>query len=111
MQTRLMFSEHAITRMAQRRLSVPAVEYVIDHGRRYYSGGVLHCFLGRRDIPQSDCKNDRFAKLEGATVLLDPVSTITVITVYRNRAAPKKFTRKTKYNLRASRLTGLSLVG
>ncbi len=106
-----MFSEHAITRMAQRRLSVPEVEYVVDHGRRYYSGGVLHYFLGRRDIPQSDCKHDRFAKLEGATVLLDPVSTLMVITVYRNRSAPKKITRKAKYNLKAGRLTGLSLAG
>ncbi len=111
MQTRLVFSEHAITRMAQRRLSVPEVEYVVDHGRRYYSGGILHCFLGRRDIPRNDCRNDRFAKLEGATVLLDPVSAETVITVYRNRAAPKKINRKTKYNLKAGRFTGLPLVG
>jgi len=85
---------------------VPEVEYVVDHGRRYHSGGVLHCFLGRRDIPSGDCRNDKFARLEGATVLLDPITTETVITVYRNRSAPKKISRKAKYNFKTGRANG-----
>jgi hypothetical protein len=88
--------------MAQRRLSTAQVEYVVNHGRHYHSAGVIHYFLGKRDIPSSDSKNDSFAKLEGTTVLLDPYRAETVITVYRNRSAAKKISRKAKHNLKAS---------
>ena len=98
MYDQLVFSGHAITRMAQRHLSTGEIEYVIRNGRRYRSAGVIHCFLGRRDIPRSDRRNGQLSRLEGTTVLLDSMQAETVITVYRNRSAPKKIGRKAKYN-------------
>ena len=94
------FSEHAQIRMAQRRLTVNDVMYVVSHGQQYRCGGVIHFFLGKRDIPQQDRRSDRFARLEGTTVLLDSISTETIVTVYRNRCALKSIRPKTKRNLR-----------
>lgn len=86
--------------MAQRRLTVDDVTYVIYHGQQVYTAGMLHIFLGRRDIPASDRRIDGCARLEGTTVLLDSKTVQTVVTVYRNRGALKDISRKTKYNLK-----------
>ena len=94
------FSVHAQTRMAQRRLTVNDVQYVVSHGQQYRCGGVAHFFLGRRNIPQQDRRSDKFTRLEGTTVLLDSISVQTVITVYRNRCALKAIRPKAKTNLR-----------
>ncbi len=98
----LHYSGHAMTRMAQRCLSADEIEYVICHGQRYHAAGVIHCFLGKKNIPEADQKADKIRRLEGATVLLDSKEGKAVITVYRNRSAWKKIRRKAKYNLKVS---------
>lgn len=86
--------------MAQRHLSVNEVKYVMLHGTRYRSAGVLHCYLRKKDIPQCDRRNSKYSRLEGTVVLLDSYSGEAIITVYRNRSknALKTIRRKTKYN-------------
>ena len=91
---KLTFSEHALTRMAQRKLSVTDVEYIVQHGTRYHNAGCLFRFLGKRNIPDKDKE-----RLEGSVVLLDPDTETIVITVYRNRSeAAKDIRRKAKYD-------------
>lgn len=102
MQHAIEFSEHAITRMAQRGLTEAAIHYVLEHGQRLYRAGALHCFLGKRDIPADDRHDDDLCRLEGTTVLLDPKNKCCVITVYRNREALKNIRSKRKRNLKRS---------
>jgi hypothetical protein len=105
---KLKYSKHAITRMAQRCLSANEIEYVVCHGRRYYSAGVIHYFLGKKDIPEDDRKHDKFSKLEGATVLVDSKLRKSVITAYRNKST-RRIRRKAKYNFTANRYKDLRL--
>lgn len=98
MQAPFLFSGHAITRMAQRCLSADEIEYIVNYGQRYHAAGVIHCFLGKKQIPKEDQKDKKFSRLEGATVLLDAEDGRAVITVYRNKSAWKNILRKAKYN-------------
>lgn len=100
MQHSLHYSEHALIRMCQRCLSIGDVEYVVLHGQQHRCAGVVHYFLGRRDIPKNDCSNDFLRRLEGTTVLVDSQDRRSVITVYRNRSALKCIRRKAKTNLK-----------
>lgn len=100
MQTSLHFTEHALLRMTQRCLSINDVEYVVLHGQQHRCAGVVHFFLGRRDIPKKDCSNDVLRRLEGTTVLVDSQDSRSVITVYRNRSGLKCIRRKAKTNLK-----------
>jgi hypothetical protein len=92
---KLTFSEHAQVRMAQRKLSVTDVEYVVNHGVRYHNAGGLFRFLGKRNIPDKGLE-----RLQGSVVLLDPDTETVVITVYRNRTEAAKDIRcKSKHHL------------
>lgn len=93
-------TEHATLRMAQRHLSSDEVQYVMRYGVQYRSAGVLHCYLRRKDIPESDRRYNQYSRLEGTAVLLDSHSGAAVITVYRNRRknALKAIRRKAKYD-------------
>jgi hypothetical protein len=86
--------------MAQRCLSADEIEYIICYGQRYHAAGVIHYFLGKKDIPEIDQKADKIRRLEGATVLLDSQEDRAVITVYRNKTVWKKIRRKARYNLK-----------
>ena len=99
-----MFSAHALLRMAQRNLSPADVEYVLRHGRRYRRAGVVHYFLGKKDIPKDDARDDAIARLEGTTVLVSPMGkggAVEIITAYRNRSALRRIRRKAKYFARS----------
>jgi hypothetical protein len=92
------YTSHARERQAQRNLSVEDVQFVWEYGRRYHNAGALHVFLGRRDLPVDKALYQRFARLEGTTLVLggafaEPV----LITVYRNRRGTKKLRSKDKY--------------
>jgi len=94
----LTVTHHAQERQTQRNLSMDDVQFVWDNGRRYRCAGALHVFLGRRDLPGDKATYQRFAHLEGTTLVLDdqyinPV----LITVYRNRRGTKQIRRKSKY--------------
>lgn len=100
METWLQFSAHALIRMAQRGISSQEIEYVCEHGRCFHRAGSVHYFLGKKDIPRDDQINADIRKLEGTTVLLDRETRSVVLTVYRNKQAPKKIRRKEKHDLR-----------
>ncbi len=95
----LVYSHHAHKRMAQRGICKEDIEYVYEHGHRVYSGGVLHLFLRKKDIPPLDRRNADARKLEGTTILLSSGSHAEVITVYRNKQALPQIRRKCKYTL------------
>src|ERR1051325_1109261 len=87
---------HAQMRQAQRNLSADDVTFILIHGRCIRSGGVLHIFLGRKDIPSDEARD--VEHLEGTVLVMDdsyhePV----LITVYRNRRALKSIRSKEKY--------------
>lgn len=95
---KLTFSEHALIRMAQRKLSESDVEYIVQHGTKYHNAGCLFRFLGKKDIPDKEQE-----RLEGSVVLLDSETETVVITVYRNRTeAPKEIRSKLKYRSKAA---------
>jgi len=99
-------TKHVTRRIQQRSLSAQDVEYVVRYGRRHWAGGVLHCFLGRNDIPGQDRHLDYRSRLEGTTVLLrlnEDQTIAVVITAYRNRKASRQFRRKKKYNFKKRR--------
>jgi hypothetical protein len=95
--TQLVYSEHAFKRMAQRGIHREDIEYVYEHGHRVYSGGVLHLFLRKKDIPKVDRGKSNARKLEGTTVLLSSDENAEVITAYRNKQALPQLRRKQKY--------------
>lgn len=99
MHTRPEYTEHAVTRMAQRGLSKGDVEYVVQHGRFAHNAKSQAYFLGKKDIPREDVRNDRYRRLVGTCVLLDPHGE-EVITVYRNKNAFRDHLRKRKYRIR-----------
>lgn len=86
---------HAFRRCAQRQVDNEAIEMVIRHGRKVHRTGVVFYFLGRRDLPEALRRQDRYAKLEGLTLLVSQDGE--VITAYRNRAACRKIRKKLKY--------------
>ncbi len=95
---KLTFSDHARIRMVQRKLSETDVEYIVNHGARYYNAGCLFCFLGKKNIPDKEKE-----RLEGSVVLLDSDTETVVITVYRNRSeAAKEIRSKPKHRSKAA---------
>lgn len=94
-------TDHANWRMAQRNLSWEDLHIVLQYGQRYRKTGIIHVFLGARDIP-SDLRRE-YARLEGTTVLVNQ-DTNTIITVYRNRGNGANYIRrKDKERRRAER--------
>lgn len=86
--------------MALRGLQESDIYYVLVYGQWFIAAGAAHVFLGKRNIPQGDRKNDRLMRLEGTTVLLSSQDWVTVMTVYRNRESIRKDRRKAKYDTR-----------
>ena len=96
----LHYTNHAIKRMSKRSLTSADIEYVIDHTRPIHKAGAVFFFLGKKQIPHYDRRDNTLRRLEGTTVLVDSLSTWNVITVYRNREAIKDIRRKAKYDRR-----------
>lgn len=97
-------SNHARLRQAQRNLKDDEVAFIMRHGRRIRSGGVLHIFLGRRNIPADRETFQKYHHLEGATLVISDASeTPVLITVYRNRRALRDIRRKQKYDRSAGK--------
>ncbi|HEY7030160.1 MAG TPA: DUF4258 domain-containing protein [Thermomicrobiales bacterium] len=80
-----MISQHADRRLAQRNLTFDDVRYVFSHGRLHHRGKALFVHLGLRDIPTDDRRADRFRRLEGTVLVLDPATGQHLTTAYRNR--------------------------
>ncbi|MCA9943104.1 MAG: DUF4258 domain-containing protein [Ardenticatenaceae bacterium] len=80
----IIFTKHALKRMAQRNVSAKQISFILGYGKEIHCAGARLVHLRRKDIPNSFRKADNFARLEGVTVVLsitDPV----VMTVWRNR--------------------------
>ena len=92
------YSDHAITRMAQRGFSDEDVRYIMKHGQRIHRTGIVFYFLGRKDIPEEDLKEKKYRRLEGSTILINTVddNEQVIITVYRDRGALRNIRRKHK---------------
>ena len=78
-------SAHASRRLAQRNLTTEDVQYVYAHGRVHHNGKATFVHLGLRDIPAQDRREDRYRRLEGTVLVLDPVTGCHLTTAYRNR--------------------------
>jgi len=78
-------SAHASRRLAQRNLNSDDVQYVYSHGRLHHTGKATFIHLGLRDIPREDRRDDRYRRLEGTVLVLDPITGCHLTTAYRNR--------------------------
>jgi len=78
-------SAHASRRLAQRNLNSDDVQYVYAHGRLHHTGKATFIYLGLRDIPREDRRDNRFRRLEGTVLVLDPITGCHLTTAYRNR--------------------------
>jgi hypothetical protein len=87
-------SAHAQQRQGQRNISEEQLRYVLRHGTRLRRTGVEFVVLRRCDIPIADLRDDRWARLQGAVVIIGDGGT--VVTVYRNRAALRCIRKKLK---------------
>ncbi len=95
----MIVTHHARYRQAQRNLSEHDIDFVLQYGRRVWSGGAEHVFLARRDMPRDSALRRQFERLEGTVLVLDDSSTAPVlITAYRNRRALKQIRCKPKYD-------------
>jgi transcriptional regulator of NAD metabolism len=95
----LRHTHHAVHRRAQRNLTERDVQFVLEHGRRIRCGGVLHVFLGKRDIPDDQETRRQFERLEGTTLVINETDYdhLVLITTYRNRRALKQIRSKPRY--------------
>ena len=73
---------HAIERMNQRAISMAEIAFVLEYGSAWHSGGVLHRFLRRCDIPNRERRQWEY--LAGMAIVLDKLGE-TIITIYKNR--------------------------
>ncbi len=104
MNTSIRRTNHAENRQALRNLSDEDVLFVFEHGQRIRCAGVVHVFLGKRDIPRDKATYQRFARLEGTVLVLDDTyGEVVLITAYRNRQALKHIRPKTKYDRTSAR--------
>jgi hypothetical protein len=106
MKRHVRFSAHSITRQAQRNLSALDIDFIATYGHSIHSAGARHVFLRRRDIPGDKATYQRFAHLEGTTLVLkDEDEYAVLITAYRNRNGQKAIRAKSKRFVRVE--TGL----
>lgn len=87
-------SDHARLRRAQRNLQLNAVSYVLAYGALVCRTGATFHILRHCDIDPNDLRRDDIARLEGAVVLIE---NDTVITMYRNRRSYHQIHKKEKY--------------
>lgn len=85
------FTDHVLLRMPQRNVSWHDMHFVLQYGQRYYKTGIIHVFLGYRDIPKE--LRREYGRLEGTTVLVNQ-NTNTIITVYRDREGGANYIRR-----------------
>lgn len=89
----LLPTDHARERGAMRRITPDVVQLVARFGRRVYGHGAIHYFFGRCEARRHRAVLGRHGEmLEGIVVVATPERV--VLTVYRNRRAPRHLRRK-----------------
>ena len=97
-QKRLILTDHARLRMAQRNVSATELSYIIRHGQEVHRAGAIMITLRQRDIPQEQRHSAIIARLEGTTIVLSREEPL-VLTDWRNRrSGSKHIRRKPVYN-------------
>lgn len=89
------FSKHAFERASQRNIRGENIEFLLRFGRKIHRAGALFVFLGRHDIPSEYLRDDRYAKLEGTTLVVSNDGEC-LITAYRNKKALRQIKKKLK---------------
>lgn len=96
-------TNHSDQRCVERNLSDSDLDYVFRHGRIMYNAGAKIYFLGARDIPRADRRDQRVSQLVGVTVVTcEDSGEEVIITVYRHKQGFRHFRKKTKRELRKS---------
>ena len=88
-------SKHALARVAQRNFHKDEISFILRFGQRIYNGGALFVFLGKHNLPTECLKEDKYAKLEGSTLVISGDGTC-LITIYKNKKGLKKIKKKLK---------------
>jgi len=88
-------SSHANGRCGQRNLSPAQVAYILAHATEVHRTGISFFILRRRDMPVADHRIDRYAKLNGAVLLV--ARDWTLVTAYRHPKAYRRVNKKHKY--------------
>ena len=95
----LTFTFHATYRAARRNLSETDIPYVFAHGQCFHCAGALIYFLRRKDLPELDRAQTRFARLEGTALVLSRDGHI-LMTAWRNRQnGLKRIKQKVAYSV------------
>ena len=76
-------THHAVQRMDSRRISVEAVEHVLEYGRLVRTRGANIYVIGRKEIFAGQSRGIDLAALDGLQVVCGADGSI--VTVYRNR--------------------------
>jgi hypothetical protein len=77
-------TDHARLRMEQRNLSAEDIAFILQHGSCLHRAGAIFYFLRRCDIPDDKQALDKYARLEGGTVVTSTHAPV-IVTIYRNR--------------------------
>lgn len=83
-QLEIILTDHALTRMDERRIPRHAVEAVLRHGRVVHVRGAQYHVIGRKDIVRHHRHGINLAAYEGVQVVCASDGR-TVLTVYRNQ--------------------------
>ena len=84
---------HALTLSAQRNLPIDAVDYILDHGKAFHTGGVVVIYLRDHDIPTHDRQFPQIARLAGTALVLS-LDKRTIITIWRDRKNGMKYLKR-----------------
>lgn len=84
MNSTIIYTNHAIKRMAQRNVSENQVSFILKHGYAVHRAGAVLVSLRDKDIPKKLRADNQFARLAGTTVVLSREEPI-ILTVWRNR--------------------------
>ena len=80
----IVYTEHAIKRMAQRNVSEDQIAFILQYGYAVHRAGAVLVSLRDKDIPKTLRADDQFARLAGTTVVLSRDEPL-ILTVWRNR--------------------------
>jgi hypothetical protein len=88
------FTNHALIRMNQRKISDKMLKLALRYGCVIYNAGAKFVFVRKKDVPE-DLPKAVAEKIEGIVIVINPVDE-TIVTVYKNKDALREIKRKIK---------------